>query len=234
MNISYPWLPASNFRLENGQQINECKFDFRTFGKLAVFIPKNHNFSVMENLICRELINQSIKRINQSTDKITACMMELEEKDVWIRPNENLNSIGNLILHLCGNIRQHIISALGGAKDIRERDLEFSTRNGFSNDELTKKLQETAGQAVGIIKNLKCEDLLKIRIAQGVSHSGVDSIIHVTEHYSYHAGQIILLTKLYKNIDMGFYSGIDLNKRNEPAPDPETPTIALGVLSDDK
>ena len=188
----------------------------------------------MENLICRELINQAIKRINQSTDKIKVCMKELDENDVWKSPNEHINSVGNLILHLCGNIRQHIISALGGEKDIRQRDLEFSTINGFSNAELIKKLQDTAGQAVDIINNLKCEDLLKRRIAQGVSHSGVDSIIHVTEHYSYHAGQIILLTKLFRNIDLGFYAGIDLNKKNEPTPDPVAPTVSLGVLSDNK
>jgi uncharacterized damage-inducible protein DinB len=183
----------------------------------------------MEDLICRELINQSIKRMNQSTEKITACMKQLDEKDVWLSPNEHLNSVGNLILHLCGNIRQHIISALGGAKDIRERDLEFSTRSGFTKAELIKKLQDTAGQAVDTIKNLKCDDLLKKRMAQGISHTGVDSIIHVTEHYSYHTGQIILLTKLSRNIDLGFYTGVDLNKRNTPAPDPEAPTISLGA-----
>jgi uncharacterized damage-inducible protein DinB len=197
-------------------------------------ILKNHNFSVMEDLICRELINQSIKRMNQSTDKITACMKQLDEKDVGLSPNEHLNSVGNLILHLCGNIRQHIISALSGAKDIRERDLEFSTRSGFSKAELTKKLHDTAAKAVDVIKNLKCEDLLKKRMAQGVSHTGVDSIVHVTEHYSYHTGQIILLTKLSRNIDMGFYAGVDLNKRNEPTPDPEAPTISLGAVSDNK
>ena len=169
----------------------------------------------MEDILCTEFINQSIKRINQSTDKITTCMRELDEKDVWFSPNEHLNSIGNLILHLCGNIRQHVISALGGVMDIREREFEFSARKDFTNVELIKKLQETASQAVDIIQNLQREDLLRKRMAQGASYSGVDSIIHVTEHYSYHTGQIILLTKLYKNIDMAFYAGVDLNKRNE-------------------
>jgi uncharacterized damage-inducible protein DinB len=143
-------------------------------------------------------------------------MKELGERDVWVAPNEHLNSIGNLILHLCGNIRQHIISALGAVEDIRERDLEFSTREGFTKAELVSKLQDTAGQAVHIINHMEREDLLRTRIAQGIPHSGVDSIIHVTEHYSYHTGQIILLTKLLKNIDMGFYTGVDLNKKNEP------------------
>jgi uncharacterized damage-inducible protein DinB len=170
----------------------------------------------MNNLLSLEFTAQAIKRINQSTEKITTCLQQLEEKDVWVSPNENLNSIGNLVLHLCGNIRQHIISALGGEKDTRARDLEFSTTGGLSKSELIAKLQYTAGEATKVIERMGEQELLKKRIAQGVSHSGVDSIVHVTEHYSYHAGQIIFLTKLFKNIDLAFYAGIDLNRHNEP------------------
>ncbi len=169
----------------------------------------------MNTPLSLDFTTQAIKRINQSTEKITACLQQLEEKDVWLSPNENLNSIGNLILHLCGNIRQHIISALGGEKDMRTRDLEFSTRGGPGKSELIAKLQDTAGEATKVIARMGEEELLKKRIAQGVSHSGVDSIVHVTEHYSYHAGQIIFLTKLFKNIDLAFYAGIDLNRHNE-------------------
>jgi uncharacterized damage-inducible protein DinB len=169
----------------------------------------------MEDIFYKEFIAQSVKRINQSTDKITACMNELDEKDVWVSPNEHLNSVGNLILHLCGNIRQHIISSLGGVEDTRERDLEFSATGGFTKGELIARLQDTVAEAVNTIQNSGREELLRKRIAQGVSHSGIDGIIHVTEHYSYHTGQIIFLTKLFKNIDLGFYAGIDLNKRNE-------------------
>jgi len=169
----------------------------------------------MNTPLSLEFTAQAIKRINQSTEKITACMEQLEEKDVWVSPNENLNSIGNLILHLCGNIRQHIISALGGEQDNRTRDLEFSATGGFNKSELIAKLQDTAGEATRVIGRMGEEDLLKKRIAQGVSHSGVDSIVHVTEHYSYHTGQIIFLTKLFKNVDLAFYAGIDLNKHNE-------------------
>ena len=169
----------------------------------------------MNTPLSLEFTAQAIKRINQSTEKITACMEQLEEKDVWVSPNENLNSIGNLILHLCGNIRQHIISALGGEQDIRTRDLEFSAKGGFNKSELIAKLQDTAGEATKVIGRMGEEELLKKRIAQGVSHSGVDSIVHVTEHYSYHTGQIIFLTKLFKNIDLAFYAGIDLNRHNE-------------------
>jgi uncharacterized damage-inducible protein DinB len=168
----------------------------------------------MENIFHKEFIEQSLKSIDENTSKIKACMKQLDEKEIWFRHNEHVNSVGNIILHLCGNIRQYIISSLGGAPDIRERDLEFSTAGGFTNAELTEKWQDTMREAKTIIAQASPENLLSRRVVQGSEHSGISIIIHVTEHYSYHTGQIIFLTKLYKNIDMGFYAGKDLNQRN--------------------
>jgi len=169
----------------------------------------------MEDIICVELISQSVKQIHQNTRKSIACLNELDEREIWTSPNQNLNSIANLILHLCGNIRQYIISSLGGTVDIRARDLEFSTHGGFTKAELIAKLQDTVDQASTVIQRSTREELLRERVTQGVAHTGIGIIIHVTEHYSYHTGQIILLTKYLKNIDLGFYSGVDLNKRND-------------------
>jgi uncharacterized damage-inducible protein DinB len=168
----------------------------------------------MENIFRKEFIDQSLKSIDENTSKIKTCMNQLDEKDIWFRYNEHVNSVGNIILHLCGNIRQYIISSLGGAPDIRERDLEFSTAGGFTNAELTVKWQDTIREAKEIIAQANTENLLRHRVVQGTEHSGISIIVHVTEHYSYHTGQIIFLTKLYKNIDMAFYTGVDLNKRN--------------------
>jgi uncharacterized damage-inducible protein DinB len=168
----------------------------------------------MENIFRKEFIEQSLKSIDENTSKIKACMKQLDEKDIWFRHNEHVNSVGNIILHLCGNIRQYIISSLGGAPDIRERDLEFSTAGGFTNAELVAKWQDTIREAKKIIVQASPENLLRHRVVQGTDHSGISIIVHVTEHYSYHTGQIIFLTKLYKNIDMGFHTNVDLNKRN--------------------
>jgi hypothetical protein len=168
----------------------------------------------MENKLYREFIEQSLNFINQCTVKIKICLKELDDKDAWYSPNENLNSIGNLILHLSGNIREYIISSLGAEPDIRERDLEFSTRGGFTNAELIRKLEDTVEKAKIVISGISLKNLLQVRIVQGFSYSGVGNIIHVTEHYSYHTGQIVFLTKLLRNKDMGFYAGVDLNKRN--------------------
>jgi uncharacterized damage-inducible protein DinB len=168
----------------------------------------------MEDILGNELIRQSVIVMHEDTSKIIRCLQELDEENIWISPNEHLNSIGNLILHLCGNIRQYIISSLGREEDIRERKFEFSTRGGYQKSELIEKLQETIEKAVAVMGDSVQEELLQERIVQGNMHSGIGIIVHVTEHYSYHTGQIIFLTKLFKNMDLNFYPGADLNKRN--------------------
>ena len=163
----------------------------------------------------QELIEQSLFRLNENTPKIEKCLNELTEDDIWKRPNNSSNSVGNIILHLCGNINQYIISSIGGKEDIRKRAEEFSTKGGYSKTELFNKLTITVNEAADIISKCNNVELLRLRIVQGFEKSGVGIIIQVVEHYSYHAGQIIFWTKLLKDKDMGFYKGMDLNKKNK-------------------
>lgn len=163
----------------------------------------------------KEFIDQSIHRIDENTKRLRACLDEINESDTWRRPNENSNSVGNLILHLCGNIRQYAISSLGNIPDSRERDKEFSADGGYSKLELFDKLRSTLEEAKGVMQNVSTIDLLRKRKVQGYTYSGIGIIIHITEHYSYHTGQIIFWTKLLKNKDLGFYAGVDLNVKNE-------------------
>ena len=90
----------------------------------------------MTNAFTKEFIEQSIYRMAENTKRIVKCAEEIDEIEIWKSANENSNSIGNIILHLCGNIRQYAISALGETKDIRERDKEFSTKTGYTKTEL--------------------------------------------------------------------------------------------------
>jgi len=162
-----------------------------------------------------EFIEQSIHRIDENTKRLKACIEELHESEIWIRPNENSNSIGNLILHLCGNVRQYAISSLGNMPDVRERDKEFSANGGYPKADLFNKLLSTLEEAKGVMQNVTSAELLRKRKVQGYSYSGIGIIVHITEHYSYHTGQIIFWTKLLKNKDLGFYAGVDLNAKNE-------------------
>ncbi len=163
----------------------------------------------------KELIEQSIFRMEENNDRIEKCLALLSEDEVWKKPNASSNSVGNLILHLCGNIRQYIVASLGKADDFRNRDSEFSATGGFTKKELLGKLISTVAAAVNTLKDLKDQDLLAVKSVQGFDLSGIGIIVHVVEHYSYHAAQIAFWTKLLKDKDLGFYADQDLNVKNK-------------------
>ena len=162
-----------------------------------------------------EIIEQAIFRLGENTLRIKKCLNELNEEEIWRKPNNSSNSIGNLILHLCGNITQYVISSLGEKDDNRNRDLEFTIASGYNKSELLKKLTETLDEAILTLKNLNEKDLLKVQSVQCFNYSGIGIIIHVVEHYSYHTGQITFWTKLLMDKDLGFYANVDLNKKNK-------------------
>ncbi|MBV6439689.1 MAG: DUF1572 domain-containing protein [Haliscomenobacteraceae bacterium CHB4] len=162
----------------------------------------------------QELTAQIILRMEENTPRIEKCLAELSEEEVWQHPNPASNSVGNLILHLCGNITQYAISSLGNRPDARDRDAEFAAEGGFSKAELMEKLDWTVREAVETIRRADREELLRVRAVQGFDMSGIGIIVHVCEHYSYHTGQIAFWTKLLKSKDLGFYAGVDLTVKN--------------------
>ena len=97
----------------------------------------------MEEKIREEFVQNALYRLDESTRMNSISLKQLSEEDIWKRPNASLNSIGNLILHLCGNITQYVISSLGETEDTRNRDVEFVTESGYTNAELLQKLKET-------------------------------------------------------------------------------------------
>jgi len=161
-----------------------------------------------------EVIEQCILRMEENTPRIFACLDELSENEIWKRPNLASNSTGNILLHLCGNIRQYIIACLGRQPDSRERDKEFTASGGFTKNELKEKLETTLKEAFEVMRHTREEELVKIYPVQGFRLSGIGILIHVTEHYSYHTGQVIFWTKLLKNHGFNFYDGHDLNAKN--------------------
>lgn len=168
-----------------------------------------------EKQLQEELIWNAGYRMNESLRMIKICLEQLPEKAIWQKPNESTNSIGNLILHLCGNITQYGIASIQNLEDNRQRDEEFAVSSGFTKEELIQKLSNTIDEAKRAFYEAPLEELLRKRSVQGFNFSGVANIIHVTEHLSYHTGQIALWTKILNNTDLGFYDGVDLNTKNK-------------------
>ena len=137
--------------------------------------------------------------------KIERCLERLSDEQIWWRANEESNSIGNLVLHLCGNARQWIVSGVGGASDRRERDAEFAQRQAIERNELLGLLRTTLTDVDSVLRNLAPATLLERRLIQGSDVDVLEAVFHVTEHFSMHTGQIIMMTKLLTSSDLRFY-----------------------------
>ena len=137
--------------------------------------------------------------------KIERCVEKLTDEQVWWRPNADSNSIGNLLLHLSGNARQWIVCGLGGANDERQRQAEFDERSTVPRADLMARLRATVAEVDGVLANFDSAQLLDTYPIQGTQATALAAIFHVTEHFSMHTGQIILLTKLLANVDLVFY-----------------------------
>jgi uncharacterized damage-inducible protein DinB len=158
---------------------------------------------------------QIIFRLEEKQAHLLKCIEQLSEEDIWWRPNESSNSVGNILLHLCGNIGQYIISSLGQQPDTRERDTEFEVREGFNKAILWKKMANTIEEACKVVAATSQEEMLRERIVQGFQFSGVGVALHAVEHLSYHTGQVVYLVKLLKDRQIGLYDDFDLNQKNE-------------------
>lgn len=137
--------------------------------------------------------------------KIERCLEKLTDEQIWWRANEESNSIGNLILHLCGNARQWIICGVGSQPDNRNRDAEFERRDPIPRTELLILLRTTLSEIEVTLQTLDPEILLDDRKIQGHDVDILEAIFHVTEHFSMHTGQIIMLTKMLTSSDLRFY-----------------------------
>jgi uncharacterized damage-inducible protein DinB len=137
--------------------------------------------------------------------KIRRCLDELSETDVWWRPHEATNSVGNLLLHLAGNVRQWVISSLGGATDRRQRPQEFAERTPISKEELWAGLEKTIREADAILADFPRDRLLEKRFIQKYETNVLQAVFHVVEHFSYHTGQIVYVTKSRREMDLKLY-----------------------------
>ncbi len=147
---------------------------------------------------------EAVSYFDEYLPRIVRCLQLLSEREIWWRPNASSNAAGNIVLHLCGNIRQWIIAGLSGAADNRERDKEFAERGPVSRRALIARLKNTVKEARTIIAALPDDALVREFGIQGYAVSGQTAISHVYEHFSYHAGHIIYLTKMKRGKDLRF------------------------------
>ena len=152
-----------------------------------------------------DFLKYSTGKLNQYESRIETCLDKLTSEQIWTRGAEKQNAVGNLVLHLCGNLGQWILSGVGGAPDHRDRDAEFAARGDVSVGELKLRIRERVKETVAVIAALTPEQLVERTVVQGYDVSKLHAVYHVVSHFSEHAGQIVFATKLFTSDDLGFY-----------------------------
>lgn len=164
-----------------------------------------------KQLIVREF---ETRVFHESFERIYKCLSMIDEKDLWKSPNKTIPTIGNLILHLCGNARQWVLSGLGDKEDNRDREQEFVIHQNIKKSELVFLMENLKVNLKQTLDDLDSFAIEKIYLIQSFEVTGFSALIHVIEHFSYHTGQITLLTKWLTNKNTDYYGGLDLNQLN--------------------
>ena len=137
--------------------------------------------------------------------KLEAALRSIPADRLWWRPNTRANSAGNIVLHLCGNVRQWIVAGVGGAPDVRNRSAEFAAQDGLSRDELIAELFAARDEVVSVLSGLDPSSMGETRRIQGRDTTVFAAIYHVVEHFSGHTGQVIMLAKSFVPGAVQFY-----------------------------
>lgn len=149
----------------------------------------------MDNTVVGLFSDYSCRKLEEMTGCMEVCLSRLTLAQIWERHGVHENAVGNLVLHLCGNMRQWVIAGVGGAVDVRDRDAEFSTDGGIDAGELIGRFAETVAEAREVIVSLPEERLTERINPQHGEVSVLEAIYHVVGHVQQHVGQIILVTK---------------------------------------
>jgi uncharacterized damage-inducible protein DinB len=145
--------------------------------------------------------------------RLRTTVATLSEEQLWWRPNEASNSIGNLLLHLNGNVRQWMVASFNRQEDHRDRPAEFSEKSGGSAAEVLAKLGATMDEASDVLSRLTEDDLRTPMEIQGYHVTGLEAIYQVVEHFGLHYGQIVYIIKALEGKDLGFYRNLDKTGR---------------------
>jgi hypothetical protein len=147
-------------------------------------------------------LDVSCRRVGQMTEYLVACLKKLSDEQIWRRGGAHENAVGNLVLHLCGNARQWVIHGVGGALDVRERNMEFSADGGMSGAELIVLFETTMEEVKAVIAAAPAARMMVRVHPQGRDVSVLEAIYQVVTHVHTHVGQIILLTKQMLGTDL--------------------------------
>jgi hypothetical protein len=138
---------------------------------------------------------EAANELDKALDKIEHCLKQLNDEQVWQRPQPALNSVGNLLLHLAGNLRQWVVAGLGGAPDVRDRPAEFAARGPLPKEELLRPLRAVVDEARTVLARQTARQWLEVRRVQGFDVTGLAALFDSVPHFRGHTQEIVHLTR---------------------------------------
>jgi hypothetical protein len=145
--------------------------------------------------LCLAFVNAMRHTLSEGMRKIEHCVDQLDDKQIWWRPREEMNSIANVMLHLSGNLRQWIIAGVGGATDVRNRPMEFADRSGRGKEGVVGILKGVVAEADGVLAKVTAGQLMSPRRIQGYEETVMSAIGDTVAHFRGHVQEIIHMTR---------------------------------------
>lgn len=155
--------------------------------------------------LAADLTTYAQAKLLRNARQIARCVRMLTSEQLWRRPNEQSNSVGNLVLHLTGNARQWLCSHVGGDAFERRRQAEFDERGPLPAEQILAALDAVIRRGCEVLGRLTEHDLADRRTIQGYNVTIQTAIFHVVEHFSWHSGQIVYATKAMRGEDVSLY-----------------------------
>ena len=166
--------------------------------------------------VAKLITDELASLLDESMKKIRHCVGQLSDEQIWWRPASTMNSVGNLLLHICGNLRQWAVCGIGNLPDKRDRDGEFSASGGPSVSELLGLVETTVRDAESVLEELNSESLSEPRSIQGFDVTVLGTLCHTVTHFVGHTHQIIQLTRLMLADDYDFQWSPSAPRGNVP------------------
>ena len=163
----------------------------------------------LHSFLAGDFLRVSRHQLDTRRRRIEACLDRLTDAQIWTRRHDVENAVGNLVLHLCGNVEQWMVGGVGGKAVTRDRDAEFARREAMPAAELAARLRAVLGAADAVLETLTPDDLARPRTIQGYDVTVLHAVYHVVEHFAEHTGQIIWATKGLTGRPLGFYDYLD-------------------------
>lgn len=128
--------------------------------------------------------------------QITACLDVLNDEELWWRPHEQVNAVGNLVVHLSWSNRYYLEQVIAGRDIGRNRDAEFAARGGLSKGEVRQLFDDSVQVITGVLDGLQPAQMAQETGATGKPTTYARILMHVTHHNATHMGQIVWITKM--------------------------------------